>query len=292
MARKDEWDSVKLNKFGRVFYGLYLGITYPLRHPFVTIVVLLAFFRHELVDLCADYRNKLPEPVQQIAKIKDQTSEKFEAKLDEMKDSLSGIVSSVAPKKEVSKKTEEKKDRFVSWNVGKFNRAKVETKKANIESAFIKAQANVPDVINIDNVDSSKKIWNIENKKNVTQKNLQKSFDDEILALKYRKVDALGLFYLNSAENLYGKVHVVDAISLYIADRFVYLYGIDVTSEEYDEEKARETLSELMEGKEAHCAVVAKSDRDGSEKVLCFVGDLFINKELVKQNLVENVALR
>ena len=43
-----EWDDIKTKGFSSLLYKLYLGLTYPVRHPFVTIVVLLAFYRHEL----------------------------------------------------------------------------------------------------------------------------------------------------------------------------------------------------------------------------------------------------
>ena len=60
-----EWDDIKTKGFSSLLYKLYLGLTYPVRHPFVTIVVLLAFYRHELGDMWFKYQHKMPEPVQQ-----------------------------------------------------------------------------------------------------------------------------------------------------------------------------------------------------------------------------------
>ena len=85
---------------------------------------------------------------------------------------------------------------------------------------------------------------------------------------------------------------LVDANSLYVNDRFVYLYGVYSDPEFYDAEAAEKYLVDLVEEKNISCYVVAKSLQNNVGTALCFVDGLFINKLLTEHGYAQNVALQ
>ena len=228
---KSEWDDMKTTGFKLFLYKIFLGLSYPLRHPFVTIVVLLAFFRHELADAWNNYQHKMPVPVQQVAEIKNNTTAKLTQKLDDMRSALGEIVPSTAPKKP---QPQEKDDevRFVSWNVAKFNRAKPQatTKEENIvaEQTFAESKQQAQVI----------RSQEIENDETSLEEQYRETYYDGNLEDYYLKKDSLNLEYLPEPEKLYDTVRVAGPNSLFIAGKFVFLYGIYTNPKIYDAAEA------------------------------------------------------
>lgn len=286
---KREWDDMKTKGFGAFLYRIYLGLTYPLRHPFVTIIVLLAFYRHELAGLWADYQHKMPEPVQQAALIKKQTAEKIEEKLAEMRSSLGQIVQNMP--KEAEKNEPEAKDekvRFVSWNVAKFNKARYEPREEN--NAALPA-GNEPTFAETKQQALAERAEKTAEAENIKEEQYRDVFYKGSLSDYYYKNESLNLEYLPEPEHLYDEVKIAGPNSLYAGGKFMYLYGIYSDPSQYDTEAAVKYLEQVSNDRKVHCEVVAET-YNHTATALCFVHGIFINKALVDKKLARNVALR
>ncbi len=283
---KREWDEMKTNGFGAFLYRIYLGLTYPVRHPFVTIIVLLAFYRHELTDLWLKYRHKMPEPVQQAALIKKQTTEKIEAKLTEMRSSLGQIVQNMPKKNEKAEKDDEV--RFVSWNVAKFNKAKYQPKSVISQPVETAAEPTFAETKQQAREERVQKIEEFEAAKEEQYKDV---FYSGKLSDYYVENNSLNLEYLPEPQHLYDEAAVAGPNSLYIGDKFMFLYGIYTDPDIYDAAEAKDYLEKITEGRKVHCEIVAET-YNHTATALCFVQGLFINKALVDRKLARNVALR
>lgn len=282
---KSEWDDMKTTGFKLFLYRIFLGLSYPLRHPFVTIVVLLSFFRHELTDLWNNYQHKIPLPVQQVSEIKNNTTAKLTQKLDDMRSALGEIVPNTAPKKN---KEPEKDDevRFVSWNVAKFNRAKpqAKTKEENIvaEQTFAESKQQAQVI----------RSQEIEDDETSLEEQYRETYYDGNLEDYYLKKDSLNLEYLPEPEKLYDTVRVAGPNSLFIAGKFVFLYGIYTNPKIYNAAEAQAYLTKITDSRKIHCDIVAYASQNQSATALCFVHGIFINKMLVDKKLAANIALK
>lgn len=283
---KREWDDMKTKGFGAFLFKIYLGLTYPVRHPFITIVVLLAFYRHELSDLWQKYQHQMPGQVQQAALIKKQTTDKIEEKLAEMRSSLGQMMQKLP--KEAEKNEQESKDenvRFVSWNVAKFNKAKYEPREEN----NLKESQTNPTFSETKRLASAER--NRKKIENVKEEPYQDVFYKGSLNDYYYKNESLNLEYLPEPEYLYDEVKIAGPNSLYINGKFMYLYGIYSDPAVYDTQEAVKYLEQTSGGHKIHCAVVAET-YNHTATALCFVRGVFINKALVDKKLARNVALR
>lgn len=282
---KSEWDDMKTTGFKLFLYRIFLGLSYPLRHPFVTIVVLLAFFRHELADVWNNYQHKISAPVQQVSELKNNTTAKLTQKLDDMRTALGEIVPNSASKQPKEQKKDEEV-RFVSWNVAKFSRAKpqalIKAENFATEQTFSEAEQQAK-IIRSQEIEDD-------------EKSLEEQYRETYYAGKledyYLKKDSLNLEYLSEPEKLYGTVSVAGPNSLFIDDKFVFLYGIYSNPKVYDAAEAQAYLTKVTENRKVHCDIVAYATQNQSATALCFVHDIFINKVLVDKKLAANIALK
>lgn len=283
MAKQNQ-DSKKNGKIKLWAHAFYEGITYPMRHPFVTMIVLLAFFRHELFDFGVKNFHKIVLPYRQEAVVRKKVFQSSEKKVAETKED-------VTEKKSEQPAEQAKNDepaRYANWNVGKFNKVKFEpvetTPSATNEASFaeVKQQAQIEKQQREEILDEGEKIAP-ENKTLLSAQDLEQF---------YVKKNSLNLEYLPKPEIIFGEMKLVDANSLYVNDRFVYLYGVYSDSEFYDVEAAKKYLESLVEEKNISCYVVAKSLQNNVGTALCFVDGLFINKLLTEHGYAQNVALQ
>lgn len=280
-----EWDDIKTKGFSNLLYKLYLGLTYPVRHPFVTIVVLLAFYRHELSNMWLKYQHKMPEPVQQAAIIKKQTTDKIEEKLSELRSSLGEIVRNVHP---ASALKPEKKEPAPNWNTIKFNKVKYEPLNAdNKELELTEPEEKRPEA----KVQTETDITPPDNFIAEDSENPAQSYSFENIDGYYRKNDNLHLEYLKTPQQIFGEAEIAGANSLYIDGKFMFLYGVYTDPNFYSEEIATAYLQQITDGQIVRCEIVAKTYNQ-TATALCFVNGEFINKALVNKKMARNVALQ
>jgi hypothetical protein len=304
--RRDGLDGV-----AGVIHSIVMFITFPFRKwwlilALVVILAALPFLFGVTVDNFAGwYKEKLH--YDEIVEVIKNTKSSFVTKKQAMQNSLHELLPSVPaaqqPKQQTEKKVKKDKE-FVSWNVAKFRHAKY---KEQPKAKAVKVQAEA-----VENTDFKK--WEIEQqKKKVTAANPVKNtvikakenayvknaakekkelFSDIGLEKYYVKKENLPLEYVSEPEQLFGYAEIIDANSLQIDERFVYLYGIYSDPSEYDTAAAERYLHDIADGKKIDCKVVAYTHSTNSATALCFVGGDFINRLLVDKNLAKNVALR
>ena len=112
------------------------------------------------------------------------------------------------------------------------------------------------------------------------------------LSSYYKIMDNQQLEYVKEPKSYGGSATVVGSNSLYVADMFVYLYGIYSDPQFHDLVQAQEYLVELTENKNVECYVVAYTTQTQTATAICFAGDVFINKALVDKYLASNIALK
>lgn len=283
-----EWDDIKTKGFSSLLYKLYLGLTYPVRHPFVTIVVLLAFYRHELGDMWFKYQHKMPEPVQQAAVIKKQTTDRIEEKLSELRSSLGEIVRNINPTSGIEAKKEDK-ERSTNWNTVKFNKVKYEPLNVDnkeLELSEISADEN-QDIETQTQADISL----TDNSAEKNAENIEQNYSSDNIHSYYKKNDSLHLEYLKTPKQVFGEAEIAGANSLYVDGKFMFLYGIYTDPNFYSEEIAADYLMKATKGQIVRCEIIAQTYNQ-TATALCFVNGEFINKALVDKKMARNVALQ
>lgn len=289
MAKQNQ-DSKKNGKIKQWTHVLYEGISYPIRHPFVTMIVLLAFFRHELFDFGVKNFHKITLPYRQEAVVRKKVFQHSEKKVSDAK----GVSSEKALEQpaELKQPAEQAKNdepaRYANWNVGKFNKVKFEPLET---SPTVTNEASFAEVKQQAQIEKQQKEEILAEGEKITPEN-KTLLSAQDLEQFYVKKNSLNLEYLPKPEIIFGEMKLVDANSLYVNDRFVYLYGVYSDPEFYDAEAAEKYLVDLVEDKNISCYVVAKSLRNNVGTALCFVDGLFINKLLTEQGYAQNVALQ
>ena len=289
---KDEYDEYETSGFRAWMRRIFMWLTWPFRKLWKIFLVLLAVVAVAIIvpmcygvkfhDICSWYKEKLS-----FVTVKNKAPE-----------AQPTATSAANEEKKVSTK------RYAVWNVGEFNQAEYDPKKQNKQQPAAQPKADeakaqpakaatgkvVPEY---HPYVKKKKAPKAETKTEdeVTVKTPEKP-KERHLATYYNEIDNHDLEYLKTPQVYQGTATVVGSNSLYIADKFVYLYGIYRDPQIHDLVQAQEYLVNLTENKEVDCHVVAYTVQTQTATALCFVGDTLLNKALVQRYLADNVGLR
>lgn len=275
MAKQSEWDSMRIKGWAKFIHSLYMFITWPLRKPlyFVILVVLLLvfplFFGAKLSNPIIWYKNKFNLGLSYLV------NTEVVKNINEKYSSISNSVDKILHR-DITKEEVKPQKKFVSWNVAEFNKVKYKPKQ------YIKNDLNDED----NSFFFKKRKQDDEQKENDVNDYVVS--DDKLYVIK----PDLNLNYLNEPLELRDdKVTVVDENSLMVDNKFVFLYGIYTNLEIYNAQEAIKYLEYIIYEKEVICKVVAQTKNGNIATALCFVDNLFINAEMVKNKLAKNVAL-
>ncbi|MBP5353182.1 MAG: hypothetical protein J6Y91_05405 [Alphaproteobacteria bacterium] len=284
---KEEYDDVELSGFRAWLYRVWMFITWPFRKLWKILLVLLAVVAVAIIvpmcygvkfhDICAWYKTKLS--------------------FTEMKNKAPEAQPAPSSAENEEKKVSTK--RYAVWNVGEFNQGAydpikhVQPQQPENKAAAQKVsdQAAAP-------VTAEKKVEYhplVKKKKKPAPETVAEPVQKPIernLRAYYNVVENSDLEYLKTPQVYQGTATVVGSNSLYIADKFVYLYGIYSDPQIHDLVQAQEYLVNLTENKEVDCHVVAYTVQTQTATALCFAGDTLLNKALVQRYLADNVGLR
>lgn len=253
-----------INKFFRF-------VLYPFIHPmwFMSGVVILAiclvavpsYFGVEFKDIPKWYGQKFTEQYQKaemvvnnevVEPLTDKVEDKFKEVLRQKMEEFTG--------QGVNVKTAIKqpnKDHLVTY----------ETPQIINRRAFQKAQ-EIP-------IDVEKTLQLVkENAKNIT----------------FKRVDNLGLTYLDEPIKVNGKIEVVNANELIINGERFFLYGIYTQPSSEKGQKALHYLMEKLNNQNADCYVGAYT-RDGVGTVICMCQGANVNQNLVELGYSKNITL-
>lgn len=308
---KKEWKAMRVNGVLGWVHKLVMLITFPFRR---FLLIVMSFFIALVVltiipvskgiplrDVYDWYKIKLP--AHEFIAAKDKTIFSATNGLNKIKRSIRAI----APKVDQDEGMTETEDnveevRFVSWNVAEFRKAKYEPTgiKAFVETNQPVEYSKVNDTNLSDNkvevvkrsVDSPvKKEYDIQEN---TEADVTEDKVDHVENIDgyYTKLSRRDLVYLEVPEIINGRARVSDANGIYVADQFIYLYGIYSNPQRYDVAAAKAYLADVLRDRNVHCEVVSLVEKVNLPAALCFVEGKLINKLMVENNFAQNVALK
>lgn len=294
--KKSEWDEMKVSGFLGLIHRLVMLITFPIRKfwqitifLFLLLLILLAIPLHKgikLRDVWDWYMVKMP--THEFVAAKDKATIKVNNKIGDIKKTVKKIIPE-SPTDKTAQTSEGEKVQLVAWNVAEFKKAQYEPK----------TNKNTQEVVEKNNSFAQLK------KETQLAAQLENEQQEQAAEQKYRDVyyegklddyyivtDNKDLEYLETPERFYDTVDVVGPNSLYIQDKFVFLYGIYSDADTYDTAAAQRFLQQITEGHKVHCDIVAYTAQTRAGTALCFVNGVLINKAMVENNLARNVALK
>ncbi|HCU58963.1 MAG TPA: hypothetical protein DIC64_03180, partial [Alphaproteobacteria bacterium] len=232
---------IKLKGIAKLLHQLFLFVAYPLRHPFKFLIVLLIivallmavplFNGVSFSQIYDWYASKLSMSTEQKQVLKEIPIGEIEQKPTKFAKQIKLKHAKVEPQK-IETKTEkqtEEPQKYATWNIQKKPEKKVQQAKEIV----------VP-VLETTVVETKPQPQTVE----------------------YKKVEGLDLKYLDHPQIIYGTPIIYGANELYMADTYMYLYGIYTDPVKYDSKKATAYLNELISGEKIECHIVAKTIDD------------------------------
>ena len=281
-------------------YNAYMILTFPVRKWWIILSVLATVLMVLIIiptiegikkeDIVDWYKAKWT--YSDVNKAKNKTIAMMSRKLKSLKKNVEEIMPDGEQKKSAAEN--QKKSEFVAWNVAEFRKVKYVPKGQNAKEkvydgntfALIKEHIKKK---------QKKKIKPVEAdviKPAALDVAKSEIVDEENLSDYYEIRTDLDLEYLNEPEEIVGTATISGANDLYIEDTFVYLYGIYSNPRTYNINEARDFLEAVTNQQQVECDVVAYSTQTHAKTALCFVNGVLINKQMVIENLAENVALK
>ena len=320
--RLNEWKDMQLSGALAWIHHIVMLTTFPIRKFWQNIVVIIAlmvvlisvpmFYGVEFSNISNWYIAKLHSS--QLSKLKTKAklsiNEHISMAETALKERFVDIENMTADNKKNQTKNEGNK--FVSWNVAEFKKAKYETQnnhsanQHNVvqNSGFteLKQQAKqaqqTPDnqKHNTEFTTKNELLTNITNNE-PTLIHPQITLPEKIqydgkLSDYYTVLEGNDFAYVSEPEKLYGTITVVGPNSLYLNDNFLLLYGVYTNPKNYDAQAAQQYLTDITEDRNILCEVVAYTVQTQTASALCFVNGISINRALVNHNLADNTALK
>ncbi len=306
----DQFRDLKIKGFSKILHRLFLILTYPFRHP-IRFLLFILFIIAVLIgaalvkgvsfyDIPKWYFTKIEqtEPKEDIAFVKQvllSHAQKLDVphKLQAFKKSITfSKVSMSETKENIAEKNEQKvqnkakeepvlpRKKYAVWNIQKNAPA---DQSSNVQSNTLKKEIEEKDIT----LEKEK----IEGSINQISEKLEPieiaPLPEKVL---YRKLDTLGLRYLDDPVIISGEAIVYGPNELYVADTYLYLYGIYTSSVKYNASKAAQYLRELVDSRTLECHVVAYTADDIATAV-CLIDGRSINQHMVDAGMADNIAL-
>lgn len=291
-----EHERQKLYGWDKFLYNIYMILTFPVRRWWVILSILATILLVLIIiptidgvkkeDIVDWYKAKLIHS--DIYKAKNKTIAMLSKKVNTFKNNFTGVLTN-SSEAEISSAEKKKESNLVSWNVAEFKKAKYTPSTKNKNSskkvqdsntfAMIKQQIKQKSQEQIDAVINSD-VQSVEN------------LDENDITTYYDIRTDLNLEYLNEPETVSGTAIISGANELYITDTFVYLYGIYTNPHKYNIVEVKKYLEDITKNQTVECDIIAYSTQTQAKTALCFVNGVLINKQMVSENLADNVALK
>lgn len=292
MRSMSEREFGKLHGWEKFFYNVYMILTFPVRKWWIILGVLATVLLVLIIiptiegvkkeDIVDWYKAKLTHS--DVNKAKNKTLAVLGKKIDNLKDNVKQIL----PDNEKADAQDGKKEsKFVAWNVAEFKKAKYVPNT----SSKAKSTQKVYDGNTYSLIKAQMKKSKPEDKADKLIISTEPPTYRDVTPYYEVRTD-LNLEYLSEPEIISGTATVAGANELYIGETFVYLYGIYTSPRKYDINEARAFLENVTENQEIECDIIAYSTQNYAKTALCFVNGVLINKEMVIENLADNVALK
>lgn len=301
-----EHEKQKPHGWDRFLYNMYMLLTFPVRRWWVilgviaTVLLVLIIIptldgvkKENIIDW---YKTKFEHS--EVNKAKNKTIALIGNKIKKFKNNVKEILPGSSYTQKDEAETEENKPQLVSWNVAAFRKAKYvsknkekeENKENKEEDSEIK---NTINMIKEHLTNKSKETEkNVYNKTEKTPEVYSEEVSEEGISRYYIVRTDLNLEYLDEPETISGAATVSGPNELYVGDNFVYLYGIYTSPRKYNVNEVKNFLENAVYNQTVECDVVAYSTQTHAKTALCFVNGVLINKQMVIEDLADNVALK
>ena len=296
-----EYAQMRLSGILALIHKFVMLVTLPFRKFWKTVFVLLAIaaviiivplcYGVKFYDIWPWYKEKIP--FHQVERVKNKTMSVVQEQIDNVKEKVG-----IASDKEEQSATDRK---YAVWNVKAFNQGR--PKLADFppqagQRIVVKETKTTPQ--DTDSATQNEVKPKVEPEYHPYVKKSEKKTETvaeekpqpKAVDGYYDVVDNKQLEYLKTPEFYAGTATIVGSNSLYVSDRFMYLYGIYSDPQIHDLVQAQEYLVQLTEGKNIECYVVAYTVQTQAATSLCFAGDVLLNKALVDKYLADNIALK
>ncbi len=303
----DRLKSIRIHGLNKLFHVLFLGLTFPLRHPFkflsllfVCLVLLASIPMMQGVS----YRHIIDWYLLRNDKIEANQVSKPQV-LSENKP----VAEEKSVFKEVAAPKIIRKENAIEDNMLNGEKVNVETntEKSPVKRRAFKKIGHAPRRITLENLQmpaSAVPPPSIADKKTVenavavlkeaqpTVKNPveEKPAEYNAGSSYYRKDESLPLVFEEEPKDISGKAFVFSANELSVGNDYIILYGIYTNPQKYNHDKAHQYMKELVDGKPLKCKIVAYTYHNMATAV-CFLNGRSINQNLVDAGYADNVAL-
>ena len=237
--------------WAKFFHRLFLFITFPLRKPWWTLLIVVVLF------LAPTFRGVKPAEVHlwywnliknSSSQVKEKVTEKVTDKAKEIMEEIPQVV--------------------------------------DVEPVS-QPQAPIVKVVDMPVKSSGRKIFERAKSAPVVVKEAEPVEAKEKLPALQKK---LNLVYLDEPKTISGPAKIINANEVVIGGVDMFLYGIYSDPKSDNGKKAEEYLRKTTQGKEVSCVITAYTYQKIATGI-CTVGDIRLNYELVNKGYSKNVAL-
>lgn len=110
----------------------------------------------------------------------------------------------------------------------------------------------------------------------------------DTIKIYFKRNDKLNLNYLNTPEEISGRLAVINANEALINSTSIFLYGI-YTPPQKNRQAAHYMLT-TYDGKQVKCYIGAYTS-DNHATAICYYGDISINHDLINKGYAQNISL-
>ena len=291
-----EHERQKLYGWDKFLYNMYMILTFPVRRWWIILSVLATVLLVLIIiptldgvkkeDIIDWYKAKLVHS--DLNRAKNKTIAMISKRVDELKDDVKEILpgssstnQAAAPKK--------KESNLVAWNVAEFKKAKY---VPNTSATQRVQDANTYALIKKQIKQEAKKKTEIIDKPKKNKADETVIENNAAIPVAYEVRTDLNLEYLDEPETISGTATISGANELYIDETFVYLYGIYTNPRKYNVAEVKKFLEDISKDQTVECDIVAYSTQNQAKTALCFINGVFLNKQMVIENMADNVALK
>jgi len=108
--------------------------------------------------------------------------------------------------------------------------------------------------------------------------------------VQFKQIKGLALSYLDTPENVVGRVTILNPNEIMINGTVMFLYGIYTSPSSAEGKEAMQYLKTNVDGKDISCWIGAYT-QNKIPTVICFYNDISINQRLVDLKYAKNVGL-
>ncbi len=292
----DRLKDIRIRGFAKLFHRLFMGLTYPLRHPFrflafllVLVLILVAVplikgvsWRqipawYSLTTSAPQKVRSLPQPDVVYQPIENESEEQVAPKTESIV--LEHPFKPQPPKEYKPMKLPQ------NWEEGRAEGLNLQEIQAKSQQPVLIPMLSEEPVSDTVVAETSEEIGPSLEKEAPVQAEAQPAPKPS-----YRVDTNLPLVYEENPKHIQGKAFVFSANELTVGKTYLYLYGIYTDADKYNPQEAQAYLENLVRGQTLDCDLVAYTYQHLATGI-CYINGQSVNQNMVDKGFADNVAL-